>query len=141
MDPLAVGAEVGGLIAGLAILVSFGLWITRNVRTFIDTQRSEREQIQTEIAALKSQVTSLQQAMNAAKQAMTQHAEAFNESVAVMRDTGNLNAQAITGLTGILQGLADDSTAHSQDIAELKQHVKDLSKGFWPRVGGTHPAE
>jgi len=79
--------------------------------------------------------------MNAAKQAMTEHVDVFNEFIAAMRDAGNLNTQAITGLTDILKGVASDTNSHTRDISELRQHVKDLSNGIMPHVGGTHPTE
>lgn len=123
MGALAVGEAVGGILGGIAVVVVCTVWVWR-----------WREQTRAEIATLKTQVAGLERAVVEAQQLLTKHVDVFNRMVSMIEDT-------VTATGTAVDKLADESTAQAHDITELRQHVKDLSNGIMPRVGGTHPAE
>ncbi len=193
MDALAVGAEIGGIIGGIAVVVGLTVWLWR-----------EREQTRRSIEALDTRITWLSQAAATVSQtqpeltarldaiekqipALTQSSDDGRTTVlSMLRDYAELRQQvaaiekstdvAAKALLDHIAGLRSDLNGLQATVAQLgiemderneafekqaqlisyfqvnlndidmrltplEAHVKDLSNGIMPRVGGTHTAE
>lgn len=150
MNPLAVGAEISGVLGGIAILVGFTIWVWRwrdHTHKSLNTLSAQAAALQTQVTALQEQVAALEECQRDGQEKLVikflelrDKVEGISKQVEQLCteiDERNEVADKQAQLNSYLQVNLNDLDTR---LTPVEAQVRELNKG-WLRISGGQKKE